>query len=120
MELKIIDLTNQKLAEIVSDSVVIDTAQSALDIMAEVSYQEASAIILHEKNITSAFFDLRSGIAGEILQKYANYRMKLAIIGEFEKLESKSLKAFIIECNRGDAVFFVADRETAIAKLNID
>ena len=43
--------------------------------------------------------------------------VKLAIIGEFEKYKSESLKAFIRESNQGKQVFFVSDRDTAIAKI---
>ena len=35
--------------------------------------------------------------------------MKLALVGKFDKYNSKSLKAFLIECNRGNQFFFVPD-----------
>jgi len=41
----------------------------------------------------------------------------LAIIGDFEKFSSKALNAFIVECNRGNEIFFVSDIKTAIKKL---
>jgi hypothetical protein len=66
-------------------------------------------IIIKEKNLAPDFFNLKSGLAGDILQKCVNYRMKLAIVGKFDKYNSKSLKAFIIECNRGNQFFFVPD-----------
>ena len=47
-----------------------------------------------KKNITSEFFDLKQN-GGEILQKFSNYRIGLAIIGDFSKHESKSMKDFI-------------------------
>ena len=56
-------------------------------------------------------------MAGEILQKFSNYRMKLAIIGEFEKYKSKSLKAFITESNRGNLIFFAPDRDATISRI---
>ncbi|WP_449401649.1 DUF4180 domain-containing protein [Chryseobacterium wanjuense] len=52
-------------------------------------------VIIHEKNITPEFFDLKTKIAGDILQKFSNYRVKLAIVGDFSKYESKSIKDFI-------------------------
>jgi len=44
--------------------------------MANADYQGAKRIIMEEKHLNSDFFDLRSGMAGEILQKYSNYKMK--------------------------------------------
>ena len=117
MQLKIFEVNKQKIAEIISEEIVINDAQDALDIMANANYQGAESIILHQKNLTPAFFELQTGIAGEILQKHVNYHMKLAIIGEFEKFKSGSLKAFITESNRGKLAFFVPNRQSAIAKI---
>jgi hypothetical protein len=117
MDLNIFEVKQQIIAEVISDEVVINDLQDALNLMVDASYQEARGIILYEKNLKPEFFELQTGLAGEILQKYANYRMTLAVVGEFEKFESQSLKAFIIESNRGKLAFFVPDRETAIAKL---
>jgi hypothetical protein len=117
MELKIIEENNQKIAEIISSEIVIHDAQGALDLMADAGYYGARSIMIYEKNLKPAFFDLHTGMAGDILQKFSQYRVKLAIIGDFEKYQSKSLKAFILESNRGSQVFFVPDRETAIARL---
>ena len=120
MELKILEKKKQKIAEIKSDEIVIKTPQDALDIMADASYYEARSLIIREKNLSPEFFDLRTRIAGEIIQKFSNYIVKIAIIGDFEKYKSESLKAFIRESNRGRQIFFVPDREIAIAKLHGD
>lgn len=118
MELKIFEVDQQKIAEIESRQLVIHDAQDALDIMADASYLEASSLILYETNLNPAFFELRTGFAGEILLKFTNYRMKLAVIGEFEKYKSNSLQAFMSESNKGNQIFFVPDRETAIVRLS--
>ena len=117
MELKILEEKNQKIAEIKSDKIVIKTPQDALDVMADASYYEARSLILREKNLSPEFFDLRTRVAGEILLKFSNYMVKMAIIGKFEKYKSESLKAFIRESNKGKQIFFAPDRETAIAKI---
>jgi hypothetical protein len=115
--LKILEINNQKIAEVMAEEVVVNDTQDALDMMANADYQGAKRIIMEEKHLNRDFFDLRTGLAGEILQKYSNYRMKLAVIGEFEKFKSNSLNAFIVECNRGNSVFFVPDKRTAISKI---
>jgi len=63
------------------------------------------------------FFDLKTGLAGEILQKFSNYRVKLAIVGDFEEVKSKSLRDFIRESNRGRTVNFVNSVEEAVERL---
>ena len=41
---------------------------------------DRGGLILDEKQLAPAFFDLRSGLAGEVLQKFTNYRARLAIL----------------------------------------
>lgn len=108
---------NIKIAEVISEEIILNSVQDSLDLMANADYQGARKIILHEKNIYPAFFKLSTGLAGEILQKYVNYKMKLAIVGDFTKYHSKSFTAFLIECNRGNQFYFVATLDKAIEKL---
>lgn len=77
----------------------------------------AEAVIVHQKNIDPAFFDLRTKLAGEMLQKVVNYRLRLAIVGDFSIYNSDSLKAFIIESNRSNAIAFVSSLEEALLKF---
>jgi hypothetical protein len=115
-----IEITNHEgvfMAELIADEVVIKEVQDALDIMANAAYSGATKLILHQKNITPDFFDLKTGIAGDILQKFSNYNMPLAIVGDFSKYTSKSLRDFIYESNKGGKVNFVATIEEAKEKL---
>lgn len=41
---------------------------------------EHGGLLLSESNLCSEFFDLRSGLAGEMMQKFVNYRIRLAIV----------------------------------------
>ena len=43
--------------------------------------------------------------------------MKLAIIGDFSKYDSKALRDFIYECNSGKDIFFVEDETMALKLL---
>ena len=64
------------------------------------------------------FFDLKTRFAGEILQKFSNYDVKLAIVGDFSKYSSKSLRDFIYESNKGKLIFFADNLNTALMKLS--
>jgi hypothetical protein len=106
-----------KVAEVLSESILIAKIEDGLNLMADIYYQGYDAIILHEKNITSAFFDLKTGEAGEILQKFSNYRMRLAIIGDFKKYDSKSFNDFMFESNKNRQINFVGSVEEALERL---
>lgn len=72
--------------------------------------------MLRKEAIVPAFFDLSARIAGEVLQKFVNYRMRLAIVGDFAKA-GRPQKDFMFESNCGRHVFFAASEGEAVEKL---
>ena len=117
MQLTLHSINNIKIGEITSDKIILKTTEDGLTLLGDLYYQGYDKIILHEKNITPQFFDLKTGIAGEILQKFAQYRIPLAIVGDFSKYTSNSLRDFIFESNKGKFISFVSTREEAIKIL---
>lgn len=84
--------------------------------MATIHYAEdCDKLVLGEANIAPRFFNLGSGFAGEVLQKYINYGMKIAIVRDFKKYPGKSRRDFIYESNRGQNCFFLETEQAAIA-----
>lgn len=117
MTIKPHTINNTKIAEVTSAGILINGAEDGLNLLGDIYYQNFDKIILHEENITPDFFDLKKGIAGEILQKFSNYRVRLAIVGDFSKYSSNSLRDFIRESNKGRHVNFVGSLAEAIRGL---
>lgn len=107
-----------KIAELQSDETIISNSEEGIDLMGDLYYQGFDSIILHEHNINTDFFELKNGMVGEILQKFSTYRVRLAIVGDFSKYSSNSLKDFIYESNKGRQVYFVADLNEALKALS--
>lgn len=108
----------ENIAIVNSEEIVIKDVQSAIDFMMTVKYEtNCEKIALNKGAIVEEFFILSKGIAGEILQKFINYRIKFAIYGDFSKYTSKPLKDFIYESNHGKDIFFVENEEQAIERL---
>ncbi len=118
MKIETHNINDIKVAEITSDNIIINSVQDGLDLLGNLYYQDFDKLIIYEKNITPDFFDLKNGIAGEILQKFSNYRVRLAIVGDFSKYSSKSVKGFIYESNKGRHINFVASQTEAIEILS--
>lgn len=118
MDIKIVETEKTTIAVVYSDEILISQTRDALDIMGDCNYQGAYSIVLHEKNLIPAFFDLKTGIAGDILQKFSTYSNRLAIAGDFTQYESKSLRDFIRESNRVGRILFVDSIEAAIRLLS--
>ena len=101
------NINNTKVAEVISDSIIINSIEDGLNLLGDLYYQGFDKIIVHEKNIISDFFNLKTGLAGEILQKFSNYRVQLAIIGDFTKYTGKAINDFIYESNKNRHIIFV-------------
>jgi hypothetical protein len=118
MEIEIHQVSGIKIAEVVAEDIVITHAEDGLDLLGNLYFQDVDKIILHEKNITPDFFDLKTGIAGELLQKFSNYRVRLTIVGDFSAYQSKSIKDFIYESNKLGQINFVATQQEAIDRFS--
>lgn len=119
MNINLISKNGIEIALVQSDEVLITDVQSALDFIATINYQTGThRIILNKSAICEEFFDLKTRLAGEILQKFINYQTKIAIVGSFVNYQSESLKDFIYESNKGKDLFFLSDEEQAIDKLS--
>lgn len=117
MKIEIHQIKDDKVAEVISEDVIINSVDDAVNLLGNLYYQGYEKIIIYEKNLTPDFFDLKNGIAGDILQKFSNYRMPLIIVGNFSKYTGKSVNAFMFECNRGRQINFVNSLPEAINVL---
>ena len=104
MEIKAHHLKNTKIAEVISAEMLIKSAEDGLDLLGNIYYQGFDKVIIYERNVTPEFFDLKNKLAGEILQKFSNYRVRLAIIGDFDKFESNKTKHINFVGNLAEAL----------------
>src|SRR5690554_7474857 len=78
-------INDTEVAEIISEEIIIHNVDDALNLLGNVYFQGFDKMIIHQRNLTADFFDLKNKMAGEILQKFSNYRIRLAIVGEDRK-----------------------------------
>ena len=118
MEFRIIAADKNPVVAIEENGIFVASSQDKLDNIATANYQHnCSRLIVKKENIAETFFDLKTGLAGDVLQKVVNYHAALAIVGDFSGYTSKALKDFIYESNKGTRVFFAPDEAAAIQKL---
>lgn len=110
--------TKKQTAIVREPGVLITDGPSAMDLLATARYETGcSALVLFKEQLDEAFFRLSTGLAGEALQKFVNYQMKLAIVGDFDRCDSKPLRDFIRESNEGRQICFQPDEKSALAWL---
>ena len=101
------------------DGPTVRTDQHAVDLVAEAISADADWILLPVARLDDAFFDLKCGVAGAIVQKFVNYRLGLAIVGDIARHveASSALRAFVAESNRGTQLWFVDSTDDFEARL---
>ena len=115
--MKFVDVNNKRIA-VIDQTERIETVQDAIDLMANAQYLgESNKLVIFKESLLEDFFDLKTRFAGEILQKFSNYNVQLAIIGDFSKYNSKALRDFIYECNKGNLVFWANSLDDALKIL---
>ncbi len=92
---------------------------ASTDLIGAAMYERVDLLVIPIERVAPAFFDLSSGIAGELLQRATNYRVRLAIVGDvtLRTAESSSLRAFVDEAQRGGHLWFVPDDAALDARL---
>lgn len=106
------------MLEIGSDGPLISTVEDATDLIGNLYGHDFDAVLVHREQFGTGFFDLKTGLAGEVLQKFSNYRIRLFIAGTFSDIQSNSLRDFIRESNKRKQVNFVATVDEALLLLH--
>ena len=103
---------------VLPETMRISDAASALDAALSARYETgADRLLVDKKLVCDEFFIFSTGLLGEMLQKFVNYRIKAAFYGDYARYTKGPLRDFIREFNKGDSFFFDATREEAIDKL---
>jgi hypothetical protein len=77
----------------------------------------ADGLILTESDLAREFFDLRSGLAGELFQKFMNYRLRLAIVVPDPDAYGERFSELAYEHSSHATIRFVRSKDEANAWL---
>jgi hypothetical protein len=80
--------------------VLLTNERDLLDLISFCGEQDSNRLLLFAENLPQRFFDLRSGEAGSVLQKFSNYHMKVAAVLQTSHIRGK-FGEFVLETNRG-------------------
>ena len=97
----------------------LDTIEAATEMVGDAAWGHAEIVVIPVERLTDEFFELKTGFAGEVTQKFVNYRLQLAIVGDIEARvgESVSLRAWVTESNRGRQLWFVPSLDALADRL---
>jgi hypothetical protein len=110
MQLKTFEHDGVRIVECVDS---ITRIEDAMDLVAACFEHDAERVLLESRVLPAAFFDLSSGFAGEFLQKFSNYRIRLAAVFPSEDGYSDRFREFLLEARRGSHFRVFASRSEA-------
>ncbi|MEH1102176.1 DUF4180 domain-containing protein [Micromonospora sp. CPCC 205561] len=100
------------------DGPPVTTEQDALDLIGA-AFLGATVVAVPASRLDPSFFSLGTRFAGEIMQKFVNYRLRLVVVGDISRHldSSAALRALVHESNRSGHVWFVPDLDALDARL---
>lgn len=102
------------------DGPKLDGERAATDIIGDSYMAQPSVVAIPVERLAPDFLTLSSRIAGNAIQKFVNYGVAVAFVGDISEAvaASKALRDYIGESNRGRHVWFVSDMAELEARLS--
>jgi len=114
MDINVIRIAEQQYLAGIPGKRLIQTEDDITQIL-ELCYENnTNRVLLYAENFSDQFFDLSSGEAGMILQKFSLYLVKLAAVLKLDEVpHSHKFEELVGEVNRGNQFHFFDDLEQA-------
>ena len=113
MNVQIVENAAIRYLEVFTCENPVASTQDALDLVALCGENDTSRMMLHREALSDDFFKLKTGVAGEIFQKFINYSIQTAVIIPETSSLGSSFRELISEANRGGHYRFFPTREEA-------
>lgn len=113
------NLHGERIAEVGARGALLDSERDARELIEEALSSDAAFVAIPAERLSGEFFRLSTRKAGEFIQKFVNYRLRVAILGDISAHvdASEPLADFVRESNRGKSLWFVRDSNELHARL---
>lgn len=113
MNYKIIDLNDKKYIELFSATTPLSTENDALDLLSLCWEHEACALMIHYEALSEDFFNLKTKVAGNIIQKFINYNLKSVAVIPNDIIQKGRFREMALEVNKGNHFRMYGSKEDA-------
>lgn len=107
----------QTYIECIQGKCLVSSEQDVLDLFADSYEYNTSLFLLYESNFHPDLFDLKTGLAGAVFQKFAVYHTKAAVVLESGEKRNRRFEEYMYECNQGNQARFFLDHQEAVKWL---
>jgi hypothetical protein len=107
------EIEGVRVMDCAAEGGLVSSGQDAVDLIGLARSHQADLVILPATRLGEDFFQLKTRIAGEVIQKFATYGVRIAILGDLSRYlsDSSALRDFVRESNNRSDCWFVANRE---------
>ena len=107
------ELHGIRVLECGAEGALLRNDRDAVELINAMWNHRANFLVIPIQRLGDDFFRLKTRIAGEIIQRFVIYKVRIAIVGDISRYvaESSALRDFVYESNRGGQVWFVASVE---------
>lgn len=113
MDTNLITKNNKTYIDLSEGEFSIGNESQLNDLLSMCYYHNASLILLDQDNLSDEFFNLRSGLAGEAMQKFANYKVQVAVLLPPDAVHNERFRELMYEMNQSNHFRFYDNREEA-------
>lgn len=104
MKHQVVEKNYKRYVECIPDEELFSNEEDALNLVSACLENSTQHLLIHSDVFSDDFFKLGTGLAGTVLQKFANYHIKAAIVmSDDEKIEGR-FKEMVDESNQGNAL----------------
>jgi hypothetical protein len=96
---------------------LLDSEAAALDLVAACGEAGSHRVLIGAANLPAIFYDLKTGLAGAVLQRFVIYQVRAAFVVPSERLNAGRFGEMVLESNRGRQFHFAVDETAASAWL---
>lgn len=93
------------------------TASDALTFVSAALDHDARGLLLEASQFPPAFADLRTGFAGEFVQKLQNYQLRTAAVFATDEGYGERFREFLLEARKSSGFRVFGSRDDALAWL---
>jgi hypothetical protein len=114
MDLRIVENRGKRYAEAAAGHKLMQSVEDSTDLIGFCLENHVDRLMLYAENLSDRFFDLSSGEAGMLVQKFRNYRLRVAVVWSPDKVKhSRRFGEMAAEENQGAYFRMLEDRQTA-------
>ncbi|GLI22860.1 hypothetical protein GGQ86_002618 [Xanthobacter flavus] len=115
----VIEISGLRVLLCAADAAPIASEGDTDDLLGMAFGEGAELIAIPAARLGPDFFRLASGLAGRITQRFVNYRLRLAVIGDISGhlAVSRPLRDFVREANGGESLWFVGTMEDLTERI---